>query len=158
MLAEDVNRVLTGFQEKAFGHQKMPRESMLPPRNDGAARRVSAGIECCFHAQRRKVWRIGTRVPGSTLFKATSKWHNSPSKVCIWSSTFRKTSGLWISVGFPHLGNGLVGQIEATATIQFFGASPRAIRGRYSICPTSVERKVLGCGSAFIRALPVLWA
>jgi hypothetical protein len=51
MLAENVNRDLAGLQGKEFGHQKMALEATLRLHNDGAARRVSAGIESCFHAQ-----------------------------------------------------------------------------------------------------------
>jgi hypothetical protein len=51
MLAENVNRALAGLQGKAFGHQKMALESTLRLHNDGAARRVSAGIESGPHAQ-----------------------------------------------------------------------------------------------------------
>jgi hypothetical protein len=51
MLAENVNRALAGLQGKAFGHQKMALESTLRLHNDGAARRVSAGIESGLHAQ-----------------------------------------------------------------------------------------------------------
>ena len=45
MLAENVNRALAGLR------QKMARESTLRLHNDGAARRVSAGIESGRHAQ-----------------------------------------------------------------------------------------------------------
>ncbi len=51
MLAENVNRALAGLEGKAFGHQKMALESTLRLHNDGAARRVSAGIESGLHAQ-----------------------------------------------------------------------------------------------------------
>jgi hypothetical protein len=51
MLVEDVNRALAGYSDKAFGRQRMALESTLPPHNDDAARRVSAGIGSCFHAQ-----------------------------------------------------------------------------------------------------------
>ena len=51
MLAEIVNRALAWLQGKAFGHQKMALESTLRLHNDGAARRVSAGIESGPHAQ-----------------------------------------------------------------------------------------------------------
>jgi hypothetical protein len=44
MLAENVNRALAGL------HQKMALESTLRLHNDGAARRVSAGIESGLHA------------------------------------------------------------------------------------------------------------
>jgi hypothetical protein len=50
MLAENVDRALAGLQGKAFGHKKMALESTLRLHNDGAARRVSAGIES-GHAQ-----------------------------------------------------------------------------------------------------------
>jgi hypothetical protein len=45
MLAENVNRALAGLR------QKMARESTLRLHNDGAVRRVSAGIESGLHAQ-----------------------------------------------------------------------------------------------------------
>jgi hypothetical protein len=45
MLAENVNRALAGLR------QKMAGESTLRLHNDGAARRVSAGIESGLHAQ-----------------------------------------------------------------------------------------------------------
>ena len=45
MLAENVNRALAGLR------QKIALESMLRLHNDGAARRVSAGIESGLHAQ-----------------------------------------------------------------------------------------------------------
>jgi hypothetical protein len=51
MLAEKLDRALAGLQGKAFGHQKMALESTLRLHNDGAARRVSAGIESGPHAQ-----------------------------------------------------------------------------------------------------------
>ena len=51
MLAENLNRALVGLQGKAFGHQKMALESTLRLLNDGAARRVSAGIESGLHVQ-----------------------------------------------------------------------------------------------------------
>jgi hypothetical protein len=51
MLAEKVNRASAGLQGKAVGHHKMALESTLRLHNDGAARRVSAGTESCFHAQ-----------------------------------------------------------------------------------------------------------
>src|SRR5712671_3698577 len=51
MLAEIVNRALAWLQGKAFGHQKMALESTLRLHNDGAARRVSTGIESGLHAQ-----------------------------------------------------------------------------------------------------------
>jgi len=51
MLAEIANRALAWLQGKAFGHQKMALESTLRLHNDGAARRVSAGIESGVHAQ-----------------------------------------------------------------------------------------------------------
>ncbi|SRR5580765_7530560 len=40
-----------GLQAKAFGHQKMALEPMLPPHNDGVGHRVSEGIESSFHVQ-----------------------------------------------------------------------------------------------------------
>ncbi len=51
MLAENVNRALPVLQEKTFSHHKMALESTLRLHNDGAARRVSAGIESGLHAQ-----------------------------------------------------------------------------------------------------------
>jgi len=46
MLAENVNPALAGLP------QKMALESTLRLHNDGAARRVSAGIESGLHAHR----------------------------------------------------------------------------------------------------------
>ena len=51
MLAEKVKYALVGLQAEAFGHQKIALESTLRLHNDGATRRVSAGIESGPHAQ-----------------------------------------------------------------------------------------------------------
>ena len=50
MLAENVNRALSRFQEGEFGLQNYCC-STLPLHSDDAARRVSETIESCFHPQ-----------------------------------------------------------------------------------------------------------
>jgi hypothetical protein len=52
MLAENVNHASAGLK-KEFGLQSEESlfEFTLPPHNDGAAHRVSVGIESCFQAQ-----------------------------------------------------------------------------------------------------------
>src|SRR5215467_9093123 len=51
MLPENVNRALSGFKKESLVFRTIARESTLPPRSDGAARRVSERIESCFHPQ-----------------------------------------------------------------------------------------------------------
>jgi hypothetical protein len=51
MLTEKVTCALVGSQGDAFDHQKIALQYTLRLHNDGAARRVSAGIESGLHAQ-----------------------------------------------------------------------------------------------------------
>ena len=51
ILSENVDCALAGFQENAFRRRRLALESTLPPHNDGAARRVSKGIESCLQPQ-----------------------------------------------------------------------------------------------------------
>jgi len=51
MLAENVNHASAGLQKRVWSSvRRIALEFTLPPHNDGAARRVSVGIESCFQA------------------------------------------------------------------------------------------------------------